>query len=313
MMYRIAALSLALLTAAVIFTAGDNDGTRSHLASLRGKASASSNRAYFVGDPNLTGNLRPWQWVETGSDYSVSSYPHGVSEPGVVTVGTDPLGRMGKVYRVTVTPSSNFPSGTPNADWAALLNTPTSYYGRNGGEDWVHFFVMFPSRAYRPTQGEWNWFFEAHDDSNFLPWYNAGEIPHEIPELALGLANDRGSVKRFLMQIRGGQDTRMGGPRRIYSRRKLRYNHWYDIVMHEIWSPDPAQGLIAWWVDGRLIFSKHVADLWQRPDGSYDHVNFDFNNYRQHASWDSTVYYGRTEIGPTRRSVAFPRTPTDRR
>jgi hypothetical protein len=72
------------------------------------------------------------------------------------------------------------------------------------------------------------------------------------------------------------------------------------------WSPDPKAGFIAWWVDGRLIHSGHLADLWRRPNGSYDHVNFDFNNYRLHAGWDSTLYYGRTEIGPTRASVSFP-------
>ena len=311
-MYRIAALGLVLVaTAAAIVTSGRTHGLDAGL--LQRLARERLNRPFFVGDPNLTGNLQPWQWIETGSDYPVSAYPHGVSQPGVVTVAADPLGRMGRVYRVTVTPSSNAPTGTRDADWAALFNTPTSYYGQNAQDDWVHFSVMFPSWAYRPTQGEWNWFFEEHNDFDFVRWYDAGQIPGEIPELALGVANDRYSIQQLLMQVRGGQDTHMGGPLRIYSHLKLRYDHWYRIVVHERWSSDPAEGLIAWWVDRRLVFARHVADLWQRPDGSYDHVNFEFNNYRQHASWDSTVYYGRTEIGPTRQSVAFPRTPAGQR
>ena len=311
-MYRIAALSLVLVEGAVtLITSGHKRGLDAAL--LQRLARESANRAYFVGDPNIAGTLRPWQWIETGSDYPVAAYPHGVSQPGVVTVAADPLGRMGKVYRLTVTPRSNSPTGTHDADWAALFNSPTAYYGRNGQSDWIHFLVMFPAGEYRPTRGDWNWFFEEHNDSGFVPWYTAGQIPDEIPELALGVANDRGAVKQLLMQVRGGQDTHMLGPRRIYSHVKLQYDHWYSLVVHEKWSSDAAQGFIAWWVDGRRIFAQHLANLWQRPDGSYDHVNFEFNNYRVHASWDSTVYYGPTAIGPSRGSVAFPRGATPER
>ena len=302
-MCRLAALSLILIaTGPAILISVDQRGSD---AALRRPAREILDRPYFVGNPSRTGSLHPWQWIETGSDYPVSAFPYGVGKPGVVTVAADPLGRMGKVYRLTVTPHSNSPAGTPDADWAALYNRPTSYYGRNGQDDWFHFLLMFPSGAYRPTRGDWNWVFEEHDDSGFLPWYDTGKIPREIPELALGVANEPYSGKQLFVQVRGGQDAEMRGPRRFYSHRRLRYDHWYSILVDEKWSSDPTRGVIAWWVDGRRVFVKHLADLWQRPDGSYDHVNFEFNNYRMHASWDSTVYYGRTAIGPTRSSVAF--------
>jgi hypothetical protein len=85
----------------------------------------------------------------------------------------------------------------------------------------------------------------------------------------------------------------------------LVYNHWYDMLFHVIWSPSSSTGLIEWWKDGALMLSAHTPTLWQRPDGSTDVTEFELNNYRIHATWNSTVYYGRTAIGPTQSSVAF--------
>jgi hypothetical protein len=97
----------------------------------------------------------------------------------------------------------------------------------------------------------------------------------------------------------------MSGPKRVYSHLHFRYDHWYDIVIREVWSSAPSIGFVGWWVDGQRVYGEHIADLWTRPDGSHDHVNFELNNYRQHASWSSTIYYSRTAVGPTRASVAF--------
>ena len=262
---------------------------------------------FFKADPNASGSLRPWDAIETGAELPVFRYPLGVRSPGVIVPATDPLRQQGKVIQDTVTPLSNFVGGVPGSDWAAVFNPPTRYYGQSGQEDWVHFRVMFPRRAYRPTSGEWNWFFESHDDSGWTRWYAAGQIQPEVPELAIGVDNDPGTRPQLFMHVRGGQDTDMHAPTAIFTDRPLRRNHWYGLMLHVIWSADPQRGLVQWWIDGKRVYSHHLADLWQRPDGSYDHVNVDFNNYRQHASWNSTVYYGVVEIGPTQASVVLPR------
>ena len=51
--------------------------------------------------------------------------------------------------------------------------------------------------------------------------------------------------------------------------------------------------------------SLHRPTLWQRPDGTTDHVELELNNYRLHASWNATVYYGKLKTGTTRASVGF--------
>jgi hypothetical protein len=164
---------------------------------------------------------------------------------------------------------------------------------------------MFPAGAYRPTSGEWNWLHEAHNDTGYLRFYRAGEIPEEYPELAMGVGNWAGSPPVLFLRVWGGKDTSVGSATYVYNHARLKYNHWYDVLLHARWSPDPSVGFMEWWLDGKRLFSRHVADLWQRPDGSYDHLSFELNNYRLHANWNSTVYYSKTRIGPTQASTGF--------
>ena len=51
------------------------------------------------------------------------------------------------------------------------------------------------------------------------------------------------------------------------------------------------------------MYSKHRPTLWQRPDGTTDTPNFEFVNYRPHASVNSTIYFGPVKIGATSASV----------
>jgi hypothetical protein len=266
--------------------------------------SPAASAAYFVADPNVTRNLTPWQYFDTGRTFPVSAFPDGATSPGVVRVTNDPLGQQGLVYQETVTPTSRWPGGALRGDWTYLFNDQSAaYYGRNGQENWVHFRVMLPGGgAYVPTVGEWNWLHESHNDSKFLNFAGVSELP----ELAIGVANYAGAPYPMLfMRILGGQDLNPPPPTYVFDGSALRYDHWYDMVLHVIWSPDPSTGLVEWWMDGKLMYSHHVADLWQRPDGSYDQTEFELNNYRLHADWNSTVYYSKVAIGPTQASVDF--------
>jgi polysaccharide lyase-like protein len=268
----------------------------------------------FVSDPNARGNLKPWERFDPGNaadsnGIRVSSQPNGSTSPGIVRVVDDPLGQQGKVIEETVTPIAHA-SNAGDSDATYLWNPRrTSYLGNNGQSNWIHFRLMFPL-GYRPTRGEWNVENEFHNNSNYLQWVNSGYMTWEYPEVALYVTNYTGRVPRLMYRIRGGRDAAGSDNydgRDVQAPRRLRLNHWYDVLLHIVWSPDPNVGRFEWWLDGTRIASIRRPTLWQRPDGSYDHTDIELNNYRKHATWNATVYYGRLEIGSTRSSVRFPR------
>jgi Polysaccharide lyase len=230
----------------------------------------------------------------------------------VVRVVEDPLRKQGLVYRETVTAAAHA-SVAKDSDSVYLWNARGSYLGNDGQQNWIHFRIMFPT-TYRPTPGEWNIFAEFHDDPDYQSWYESGRISKEYPELALYVTNYTGRRPALMWRVRGGtdglQDMSVGTD--VFDvkppgRRAFRRNHWYDMLLHVLWSPDPERGRFAWWLDGRRQYAGTLPTLWRRPDGSTDHVEFELNNYRQHADWSATVYYSKTAVGPTRGSVAFHR------
>jgi hypothetical protein len=220
-----------------------------------------------------------------------------------VTVTGDPVGQQGKVYQETVCAVCNNSTGASAGDWVYLFNEPTSYFGHNGQENWMHFRVMFPGGgAYHNTLGEWNTLMETHTDNNVQGCEDA--------ELFLNVVQYVDDPYPYLgFRALGGPDTCPlndgSGVWTYDSSNPLQYNHWYDMLFHVIWSPSSQTGLIEWWKDGTLMVSKHTATLWQRPDGSTDVTDFELNNYRLHATWNSTVYYSKTAIGSTAASVGF--------
>jgi hypothetical protein len=271
----------------------------------------------FWADPNRTHNLRPWLRFDPGNaDASdgilVSDQPHGASSPGVVRIVRDPLRRQGLVYRETVTPAAHASNAT-DSDSVYLWNSPGTYLGNNGQQNWIHFRIMFPS-SYRPTSGEWNIFTEFHNNSGYQKWYDSGRISLEYPELALYVTNYTGGRPRLMWRVRGGTDglQDMSVGKDVFDLRRVgkspfRRGHWYDMLLHVVWSPDPTRGRFAWWLDGRRQFDGALPTLWRRPDGSTDHVQLELNNYREHVGWNATVYYSKIAVGPTRASVAFRR------
>jgi hypothetical protein len=213
---------------------------------------------------------------------------------------------MGRVIEETVTPDAHA-STASDSDSIFLWNDTKPYFGSNGQSNWVHYQLMFPA-DYRPTPGEWNVENEFHNNSRFEQWVDNGYMSWEYPEVALYVTNYTGKVPYLMYRVRGGVDQQGSdnyAGTDIPAGRRLLLNHWYDILLHVVWSPDPAVGQFEWWLDGKRIASIHRPTLWQRPDGSYDHVDIELNNYRQHATWNATIYYGKLKIGPSQASVAF--------
>jgi Polysaccharide lyase len=187
------------------------------------------------------------------------------------------------------------------ADGAALYQGPAAY-GTNGQTVWQHFSVRF-GQGFRATPGEWNLFVEWHDDKGWQKF--PSQIPFEYANL-VWMIRTPPRVKgppRIGMRIMGGLAT---APRTVHvNGPRLRTGHWYDFVSRTVWSPDPSKGYVEWWLDGKRLYSRHVATLYTRPDGSLSTVYLIEDNYRLHAPWNSTIYFDGTRVGPTRASVRY--------
>jgi hypothetical protein len=297
------ALGLALVILAAAFLLAPNTMSRAPL----------SRKTLFVGDPNAAGDLTPWDRIRVGeTDYKVSDFPHGLATSGTVSVVADPLGAQGQVYKLTATSASNFAASSAISDRVDLWNEPKSYLGQEGQETWEHFQILFSStgESYKPAPGNWNWLVQHHNNPKYKSFIASGSIERELPELAWGVDTrhklPNGSLAdQLFMVIRGGDDLHPAAETRVYAGTPLDYDRWNDFLIHVFWSHDQQNGLVEWWLNGEPIYSQHIANLWLRPDGLLDHVNFEYSNYRHHADWPSTVYFSRVKIGESRNAVAF--------
>ena len=188
----------------------------------------------------------------------------------------------------------------PQADGATWYQKPTSY-GTNGHAVWQHFSVRF-GRGFRATRGEWNFIADWHNDTD---WQKFPQIEFEYSNLCW-LVRTHPRVTgppRIGMRVIGGLAT---APRTVHvNGPRLRTGHWYDFLVRTVWSPDPKKGYVEWWLDGKRLYSHHVATLYTRPDGTVSTAYFLEVHYRLHASWESTIYYDGTRLGPTRASVRY--------
>lgn len=276
--------------------------------------SQSSKRTlYWSANPNSNNTLDSWNNFNIGDQtYTVSDHRQGFQSVGGVSVVNDPLKTQGKVYKLLVGPRSNFQSIASESDRVDLWNNASAYLGQEGQEDWEHVRLMFPSfgEGYHPTDGDWNWLLQHHNDSKFTPFVKTHAFSWEYPELVWGVnthakLSDGTYAPELFMRVWGGDDTKPGNPTIVYPDAALRYDHWYDMLVHVVWSHESSKGLVEWWLDGNLLFSQHTADVWQRPDGTTDHLNFEFSNYRKHSQMESAVFFSQVKIGPTKASVEF--------
>jgi Polysaccharide lyase len=247
----------------------------------------SQDRPYFVGDFN-TCDFSQWQGLQgPKASFKIVRMPRVEGRcAAAITVGPWALGGLVN-------------SQADGATWYRREHPAT--YSSNGQSVWQHFSVRF-RHGFRATPGEWNLFVEWHDDEG---WQKYPEISFEYANLVWMIRTPprikRGA--RVGMRIMGGPST---SPRTVHVNGPfLRTGHWYDFLAHTVWSPDPNHGLVEWWLDGKLLYSRHVPTLYTRPDGTVSTVYFGEYNYRLHASWNSTIYFDGTRLGPTRSSVLY--------
>jgi polysaccharide lyase-like protein len=275
------------------------------------------------------GTLGPWDNFDlgTGTIY-VASSPRGGVGPGIVQPTTAVAASGWYAVELTVTPTSHA-SPASDTDSVFLWNRVDKSVGSDGQETWERFKVRFPRAAQkrardderqqavfvpnRGCNGGCPWFVEHHNDDSGLPFYRAGQISLEYPNLVWGVVTGRrlanGSVgSQIGMRVWGGDNNTPAQPNRsrpvwVYAGQALRVNHWYDFKVHVRWSPDANVGFVEWWLDGKLIYSQKTPTLWRHPDGSVGRVNFELVNYRPHLGTDSTIYFDDIRLGLTAASV----------
>jgi polysaccharide lyase-like protein len=168
---------------------------------------------------------------------------------------------------------------------------------------WYHVRMKLPSDSYQPTTGQWNWLVEWHDDPHTAP---SGDGPYSI---ALGIYTDYpvvsgavGMHPRLVLRMAGGRAT---DPtyQNLFAPGLVRYDQWYGLTFHFIWSTKATVGAVQWLVDGQRVASEHFATLYTNPDGNASYNSFGVYNYHLACPWQSTVEFEDLAIGPTFASV----------
>lgn len=192
--------------------------------------------------------------------------------------------------------------------------------GKLGDDTWYHYHVRFPA-GYQATPGTQNTTFEVHVDRGSEADATGGNIGSN----AVGVAADgdpavlcpgspnfcttAGTNPHLFLQVTGGQTAwplygSPGQAHRYTDPNALLLGHWYDVLLHYTFSPDPLVGHVQWWVDGTLEVDVTVPTQYQRRNGSLGYgEDVGTYNYRYWASWASSVDYDELVSGPTRASV----------
>jgi hypothetical protein len=171
------------------------------------------------------------------------------------------------------------------------------------GSVWHRFQVLLPSGKARRYPGRfrinpgWNMFMEWHNppcsgcSGNYPSSYvGVSRTPHLALRIAGGLAASPTSTL-------------------VRDRRRLRYDHWYDMLVRFVYSDSSTDGWYEWWVDRKLVASGHTPTLYRLPDGSTRGNRFAVGHYRRTVGYRDTVYIDGVVVGPDRSSLKLRNVP----
>jgi hypothetical protein len=186
-------------------------------------------------------------------------------------------------------------------------------------ETWYRYKVRFPV-GYKPTPGTQNVTWELHvdrgtnvdangTDGSTMISIAAGGDPSVLCPGTPHFCTTPGTNPHMMLQVAGGLDTNplYGSPgqiNRFTDPDPLLLGHWYDVVLHFVFSPDPSVGYVQWWVDGVKQVDIHVSTQYQRRNGTLGYgEDIGLYNYRYWANWSSSIDYDELTWGPTAASV----------
>ena len=263
-------------------TASNSVGSATATSTATSVVSASSASPQFAGDFE-SGACPPWDHCDNGGG-------------GILQRVTSPVAQGSYALQATVT-STAHASNSSGSDAVWIYNDIKAYDGHQGQTNWTHIMVRFPSVAYKPTAGNWNWFIEHHNNGGYTNF----SCSQEKAEISWDIVTDSSGQNPHLMERTMGGAT-CSPTTKWFDFGPLQYDHWYDIYYQVRW--DAANtGFVNFYIDGRLAASYSGPTLYLRPDGTTDTTNFDLVNYRGHASWDSTIYFDNAKVGPSQDSV----------
>jgi hypothetical protein len=247
---------------------------------------------HFVGDAET--GLAPWPSLENAHATRVVRRPHI-------------QGRHG--YRFRVTPDQV--DASVDGDMAYLDQLPDRPWEQEDANTWYRFRYAFPSGTKRAFPGS----FKPNQTSSgwnmVLEWHEPG-CCEASPYLGVRFSGRGALMLRWVGGPRGASTWVLA-----YDGRPLKYDHWYDMLVHVRWSADPSKGFVEWWADGRKVFpTASGRDAYGKPlptrfptlwsvDGVAKVPWLEWGQYRGHAGadWVDTTYGDGFRIGPTRASV----------
>lgn len=212
----------------------------------------------------------------------------------------------GKAARLICTPTSSGPNSSSELTSMFLGNGDSRIHTGRGEETWYRIRMRFPSGAYFPTTGQWNWHVEWHNDDRTASYGSVSTGLGVYTDYPV-VSGDVGKNPRLALRLVGGLSSSPQSESHELPLGSLRYDHWYDIVFRIVWGTDTdGTGWIAWWVDGTRWLSKSFPMLQRNPDGTVDRPAFGLYNYRLHdPTHTSEVRFGSVLIGPSAASVGF--------
>jgi hypothetical protein len=243
--------------------------------------------AYFLDQFETT---LPGAWSQSPAD-AVSS--------GLIS---SVAGQSGNGVELKATPTSTGPSGSEMTSlW--FDNSDSRIHTSAGDDTWYRMDIQFRSGVFYPTTGHWNWIAEWHDG---VACSSAGAV-----SIALGVYTDYPTVSgavganpRLAFRPAGGSCTSPTYQTFELPSNSLRWDHWYTLLFHIVWSNDSNVGLVEWYVDATKITGEYFPTLYKNSDGTLDKPSFGIYNYR----FDDPVHisgvdFDNVAIGPTQASV----------
>ncbi len=290
----------------------DAAGNRSQRAQLSASTAACSvsppptSPPYFVGDFD-TCNLSQWTDFH---DAQLSMTP-----PGFVAQSTPRFG-SGCSTLVTVTNAADTStSGDGSVLWEG--NGSNSYglpYLQNGADTWFRMqFALpdgqdpsFPGKFTVAPLGGWDIIEEWHAAPgagystvlNVHPSWGYPGSPGVLMLRPVGGSDPNNQTFTNLYQTNGAAQTEA-------NRIPIRFNHWYDVVVHLVFGTTSATGRVEWWIDGVAQTSANVPTITQ-VGSSVPGVGHEVGLYRGPSRTDTdTIYIDGVRAGPMRSSVGF--------
>jgi hypothetical protein len=228
-------------------------------------------------------------WTGGFEKGDLSHWPRVEGNVQVVTLGKR------RVAKVTTTNAADSSVGGD----ASYLETD-SYnlpWEMSGSDAWYRIQVYLPAGQFTPeaSSAGWDMFMEWHNSSGCV-WSTCKEYSPYVGVDASGA--------HLMLRWVGGSSA---SPTFTYATdpQKLRYNHWYDIVVHAILRPEPNAGFVAWWVDHRRLFGRRLSTLFTRPDGSISSIELDVGHYRGTEATTDVNYMANVLVGSTPAAIHF--------